>query len=323
MLQRMGKTNIYGLKNGTSGWLLAGYQLETGADRLGLPEPSPEGLSAAEVYAAKLASEDGVRYVDIPALQAIMARRQEETVYLVDVRTREEYEQGHIPGFRWFPGGQVVQRSDDVMVVKNCTVVFCCDRKARATFTASWYRQIGLKEIYAVDGGTSAWAEGGLALEKGMPEPAISGIAEASAKVRRLAPEALQSAQHPVTLFVDTSQDFAQGHVPGARWIPRGSLELQIGDIASSKETPVAVTCTDGHNSVLAGATLRDMGYQEVSVLEGGMAAWHKASLPVEQGLAGVMSAPTDMVNPGPDRNFADRINYLRWETALGEKFAK
>ena len=110
VLQRMGLTNIFGLKNGTSGWVLAGYELETGADRLDLPEPSPEGLAAAEAYADTLAAEDGVRYMDIPRLQAMLANREKEPAFFVDVRRAEEYETGHIPGFRWFPGGQVVQR---------------------------------------------------------------------------------------------------------------------------------------------------------------------------------------------------------------------
>lgn len=72
----------------------------------------------------------------------------------------------------------------------------------------------------------------------------------------------------------------------------------------------------------MAGATLKEMGYQNVSVLEGGMAAWRQAGLAVEQGLSGVMRSPTDVVVSGPDRNFADVMNYLRWETALGEKYA-
>ena len=147
VLQRMGLTNIFGLKNGTSGWVLAGYELETGADRLDLPDPSPEGLAAAEAYADKLAAEDGVRYMDIPKLQAMLANREKEAAFFVDVRRVEEYETGHIPGFRWFPGGQVVQRSDDVLVVKNCPVVFACDQKARSTFIASWYRQFGFDEV--------------------------------------------------------------------------------------------------------------------------------------------------------------------------------
>ena len=322
VLQRMGLTNIFGLKNGTSGWVLAGYELETGADRLDLPEPSPEGLAAAEAYADTLAAEDGVRYMDIPRLQAMLANREKEPAFFVDVRRAEEYETGHIPGFRWFPGGQVVQRSDDVLVVKNCPVVFACDQKARCTFIASWYRQFGFDEVYAVEGGTTAWAAAGLDLEKGMPEDATYGLDQAKERVRPLSPQDLQVASPQVTLFVDTSQDFARGHVPGARWAPRGWLEFHIAGLAPDKKASIAVTGNDGANAALAGATLMDLGYENVSVLEGGMAAWNRAGLAVESGLSGVMSPPTDMVPSGPDRNYADMMTYLRWETALGEQFA-
>jgi rhodanese-related sulfurtransferase len=322
ILQRMGLPNVYGLKNGTSGWVLAGHQLETGADRVQLPEPSPEAVAAAEEYAAKLAAEDGVRYLDVPGLQGMMERRNKETVYLVDVRTAEEYAAGHMPGFRWFPGGQAVQRSDDVAVVKNCPIVFACDRKARATYAASWYRQMGYQEVYAVDGGTAAWTASGRALEQGMPEELPAGYAEARATVTLVSPQELHASPPPAVIFVDTSQDFARGHTPGARWVPRGWLELWIGDIVPAKETPVAVTCHDGRSSVLAGVTLKELGCPHVSVLDGGMAAWQKAGLPVEKGLAGVMAPPTDVVLSGPDRNFADMQNYLRWEEALGNKYA-
>ena len=322
VLQRMGLKNVYGLKNGTSGWLLAGYQLETGADRVTLAPPSPDGVAAAEAYAARLALEDGVRFLDIAALQAMLARRERETVYLIDVRTQEEYTAGHIPGFRWFPGGQAIQRSDDVAVVHNCPIVFACDRQARATLTASWYRQMGFHEVYAVDGGTTAWAARGLSLETGLAEPSPFGLDTARSQVPLLSPQALQASQPPVTIFVETSQDFARGHTPGAHWVPRGWLELRIAEVAPTRETPVAVTCLDGRSATLAGATLKELGYQSVAVLDGGMAAWQKAGLPVEKGLAGVMAPPNDVVLSGPERNFADMMNYLRWEEALGYKYA-
>ncbi len=322
VLQRMGLPNVYGLKNGTSGWVLAGQQLETGADRVQLPDPSPEAVAAAEAYAAKLAAEDGVRYLDVAALQAMMQRRNRETVYLVDVRTSEEYAVGHIPGFRWFPGGQAVQRSDDVAVVKNCPIVFACDRKARATQTASFYRQMGHEEVYVVDGGTTAWEASGRALEKGMPEELPAGYEAARGWLKLVSPRELQASPPGAVIFVDTSQDFARGHVPGARWVPRGWLEFWIADIVPAKDTPLTVTCHDGRGSVLAGATLKELGYAQVSVLEGGMLAWQKAGLPAEKGLAGVMAPPTDVVLSGPDRNFADMQNYLRWEEALGYKYA-
>ena len=63
-LQRMGVPNTYGLRNGTSGWILAGLELEYGADRLALTQPSENGLAAAEAYAARVWSRvpgSGVR----------------------------------------------------------------------------------------------------------------------------------------------------------------------------------------------------------------------------------------------------------------------
>jgi rhodanese-related sulfurtransferase len=318
----MGIPKVFGLKNGTAGWVLAGHKLETGADRVQLPEPSAAGAAAAEAYAAKLAAEDGVRYLDIPALKSVMARRDQATIYFIDVRTSEEYAAGHIPGFRWFPGGQAVQRSDDAAVVKNCQVVFACDKKARATLIASWYRQMGFREVFAVDGGTGAWVASGGSLETGMPEEVPAGYQEARAKVKTVSPRDLQASPPAAVIFVDTSQDFARGHVPGARWVPRGWMELWIGDVVPSKTASIVVTCADGRASALAAVTLGELGYQEVSILDGGMAAWQKAGLPLEKGLAGVMTPPTDVVPAGPDRNFADMQNYLRWEEALGQKYA-
>jgi len=327
VLQRMGRQNVLGLKNGTSGWVLAGFELESGADRVGLPQPSAEGLAAAEAYADQLAAEDGVRYLDIPALQQMLERARTETVYFVDVRTTEEYREGHIPGFRWFPGGQAVQRSDEVAVVRNTPIIFACDDKVRSTITASWYRQLGHEEVYAVAGGVGAWAAAGLDVETGGPAEPVLGLEAANAGTREISPQELEreraSDSGSAVIFVDTSGDFAQGHVPGARWTPRGWLELQIGGLVPDKDTSITVSCRDGQNSVFAAATLRDMGYSSVAVLSGGMNAWRAAGLPVETGLSGVMSPPTDLVASGPDRNYADMMNYLRWETALGEKYAE
>ena len=88
------------------------------------------------------------------------------------------------------------------------------------------------------------------------------------------------------------------------------------------RSSHVVVTCTDGLNAVLAGGVLKETGYQQVTVLEGGMAAWQQAGLAVEQGLSGVMSPPHDVLPMGIDRNWADAMHYLRWEEALGKKYA-
>ena len=125
-----------------------------------------------------------------------------------------------------------------------------------------------------------------------------------------------------VVLFVDTSQDFSGGHTPGARWLSRSWLEIEIGEMAPDKNTSITVTCSTGRNSALAAVTLGELGYANVSVLEGGMNAWREAGLPVEQGLTGIVRPPADINYLGVDRSYGEMMNYLRWETELGFKYA-
>ena len=186
--------------------------------------------------------------------------------------------------------------------MKNCPIVFCCDGRARAAITASWYRQMGHRAGVCGawwDGGE--WQSAGEALEQGHSLTQPLGLEEARSKVRMLAPSDVPVASDAsITLvgtsggpaayvrgadespaadasiiFVGTSQQFAEAHVPGSRWVPRGWLEAQIGDVAPDKAAPVVVTCVDGVASTFAGAALADEGYADVSVLEGGMRAWH------------------------------------------------
>jgi 3-mercaptopyruvate sulfurtransferase SseA len=82
------------------------------------------------------------------------------------------------------------------------------------------------------------------------------------------------------------------------------------------------VTDEDGGDAVLSAATLMEMGYSDVAALAGGAEAWRQEGRQLEQGLTGVLRAPDDVVPAGPDRGFADMINYLRWEERLGHKYA-
>lgn len=338
LLQRMGYRKVYDLRNGTMGWGMAELELEHGSQRLDLPPPSPQALAAGEAFAAQVAAEDGVRLLSIPALQELMDRASSDNVYLIDVRTIQEYGAGHIPGFQWSPGGQAVQRTDDLVGVRNGHVVFACDGRVRATVTASWFRQMGFPNVYAVDGGTHAWVAAGLHLEQSRTQQASAGYDEglqedlpfgyehAKTRSEQLTPAALQarlaSGQAPTVICVDTSREFSNGHVPGAQWVPRGWLEIRMAAAVPAKTTPVVVTCANGRQSVLAAATLQDLGYQQVAVLSDGVQAWRRAGLPLEQGLSGVMSPPNDVLSMGTDRNWADAMHYLRWEEDLGHKYA-
>lgn len=322
VLQRMAlEREVVGLKNGTAGWMLAGHELEFGADRDALPSVTAEGRAAAEQYARRCAEEDGVELIGVGQLDDLVERSQSESVYFIDVRTDAEHEAGHIPGFRWFPGGQAVQRSDDVAIVHHAPIVFACDGIARAALTASWYRQMGHRHVYALEGGIGAWTDAGRSLESGFEavEPLL--LKKAREIVELVEPDEAFDPLDARVIHVGTSQEFADGHPPGAEWEPRGRLE-DDSFAGAYDGTPLIVICEDGRQSLLAARTLLERGWSEVSAVVGGMAAYREAGLPLEYGLSGVLSPPNDILTFGPQRGFADMQHYLRWETALGEKYA-
>jgi rhodanese-related sulfurtransferase len=321
-LKRLGVPNVYALKNGTMGWQLAGLELDTGSNRLTLPKPTTQGLQRAEAAARKVAETEGVRFVDVTAARQLLASAGSQNVYAFDVRTREEYSAGHIPGFSWVPGGQAVQATDNFVAVRNGTLLFACDGIVRAAMTASWFRQMGHPYTYVLDGGSEAWRAADLTLETGLTDETPFGIEAARARVAMLSPAQLDGrlkTDAPSVIFAGTSDEFSRGHVPGSHWLSRSWLEPRIAEIVPSRATTIAVTCADGVNAALAAATLRDLGYEHVVALDGGLGAWAKAGLTIETGLTGVTDAPNDVLPVR--RSYAEMLNYLRWEEELGEKY--
>ena len=262
----MGLPNpIVALENGTMGWELAGLTLERGASRWP-PAPSPAGRALAAKVAKRVAAEDGVPLISADDVKALVARGDRENVYILDVRTADEYASSHIAGAVWAPGGQAVQATDEYVGVRAATVVLACDGFARSVMTAAWLRRMGLPNAVALAGGLAAWKQAGGAVESGHPSAPVWGWEEVRRRVRTIAPGPLGDA---AVIDVDTSDVYARGHVPGATWMCRSRLELEIGTVAPDTARPVVVTCADGVQSTLAAVTLADIGYSAVRVLDG------------------------------------------------------
>jgi rhodanese-related sulfurtransferase len=324
-LRKMGVENVFALKNGTMGWQLAGLELETGSSRLELPAPSHANAQAAATRARKLAADAGVRFVDSHEVPSVLASAAAENVYALDVRTREEYASGHIPGFRWAPGGQLVQATNSYVAVKAGVIILACDGFVRSSMTATWLREMGFPNVIAVVGGTSAWRSSGQALEAGNYSPPPFGSEAASFRVQRLPVADLKgrlgAASPPAVIFTGTSEEFSDAHLPAASWLPRGWLELRIRDRVPNLDAGVIVTSSDSDavGPVLAAEALMDMGYKDVAVIDGGQKASRAVGFPLESGLAGVTQAPDDVLPAR--RSYAEMLNYLRWEEELGRKY--
>ena len=108
---------VVALKNGTMGWHLAGFSLEHG-NRNHAPAPGSEALAKARALAAGVAKRFGIRRIDRAGLARLTAQ-QDRTTYVFDVRSPEEFAQGHLHGAVNAPGGQLVQATDMYMATRN------------------------------------------------------------------------------------------------------------------------------------------------------------------------------------------------------------
>jgi phage shock protein E len=85
----------------------------------------------------------------------------------------------------------------------------------------------------------------------------------------------------PFLLDVRTTEEFAEGRVPGARNVPVRELEARLAEVP--KDRPVVVYCHSGSRAALASRLLRERGYTDVREMTGSMMAWEAAKLPVER----------------------------------------
>jgi glyoxylase-like metal-dependent hydrolase (beta-lactamase superfamily II)/rhodanese-related sulfurtransferase len=114
-------------------------------------------------------------------------------------------------------------------------------------------------------------------------------LAEAAAVVPFMSLEELKAqvdsrAADLVVLDVRERDAYEEGHIPGARLLPRGQLELRVNQDLPDPTPRILAYCEFGRISTLAAATLRGMGYQRAVALDGGMTAWREAGFPVQIG---------------------------------------
>lgn len=104
---------------------------------------------------------------------------------------------------------------------------------------------------------------------------------------RTLAPAgltALVNREDAVVIDVSASGDFEKGHIAGARSLPSVDFKPDHKRLPASKTTPVVLTCRTGMASAKVAAQLKKGGYEQVHWLDGGVAAWQQAGLPLVKG---------------------------------------
>ena len=93
----------------------------------------------------------------------------------------------------------------------------------------------------------------------------------------------LMNRDKAVVIDVCEPDEFARGHVIGAKNLPLGQLEDKLSQVVKNKATHVVMVCQVGARSARAAATARKLGFENVQSLSGGLRAWTAASMPTEK----------------------------------------
>jgi len=313
------RNKVVSLKDGTMAWHLAGLEVVHGATRKP-PEVSAHGLRSAAEAAARVAARCGIARIDKCALESWRAEAAQRSLYVLDVRSPEEYEAGHLRDARSAPGGQLVQETDSHMATWGARVILVDDNGVRATMTASWLKQMGWPDIAVLATGPTDgdW-------ETGPYVPRVPGLEAASApQIDALDLRDRLAAGKVTVIDLNLSTRYGLGHIPGAWFAIRSRLGVALAMLPSHQA--IVLTSPDGVLAALAAVELQVIASVPVMTLVGGTQAWVRAGLPLERGATRMADQPDDVfLSPrerGQNREAAMR-EYLTWEINLVNDMAE
>ena len=109
-------------------------------------------------------------------------------------------------------------------------------------------------------------------------------IRSVKSAIREISVVEAREAQEKGAFVVDVREadEWAQGRVPGAIFIPRGFLEQRIEDKVKDKTADVVLYCAGGTRSAFAARALAELGYTRVSSVVGGFGKWKEAGYPID-----------------------------------------
>jgi glyoxylase-like metal-dependent hydrolase (beta-lactamase superfamily II)/rhodanese-related sulfurtransferase len=131
-----------------------------------LTEALRVNMSGRKSVAQLLAeAASAVPFMSMSELSARIASRQNDLVVL-DVREKDAYDAGHMPGAMFLPRGQLELRVNEAFPDPNVRIVAVCEFGKISTLAAATLRSLGFVHAAALDGGMTAWREAGFAVEK-------------------------------------------------------------------------------------------------------------------------------------------------------------
>ena len=123
-----------------------------------------------------------------------------------------------------------------------------------------------------------AVASGGMLLWPAVQGATAGGVSAAQAVQ-------LMNRERAGVVDVSEADEFALGHVGGAKNVPVGQLEARLTDAVKNKGVPLILVCPNGSRANRALAVAKKLGYEQAQVLTGGLKSWKEANLPIEKAM--------------------------------------
>ncbi len=312
-LGQMGYRQVAVMAGGSAAWKAAGFELFTGVN---VPSKAFGELVEHRCHTPHIAAAELKRRLDAG-----------EQVLIVDSRPIGEFRNMSIPGAFDCPGAELVYRVPDRLRSPDSLVVVNCAGRTRSIIGAQSLRNARLPNpVVALENGTMGWELAGLDLARGrvdaLPPPSPEGLAKARALaddvaerfgIQRIDDGVLarfegEAERRTLYIFdVRSPEDYAAGHLSGARSAPGGQLVQATDAYMATRNARIVLVDTDGVRAVMTGSWLVQMGWPEVYVLDGGLAGrplMHGASVPANPE---VDSAKVATVAPAELKTMIDR----------------
>lgn len=106
------------------------------------------------------------KYREVSPTQATQLINREDAVVL-DVRSMNEFQEGHIGGARNVPFDALEKHRAQLDKLADRPVIVCCTAGARSPKAAGWLTAHGFESVYLLAGGIRAWQSENLPLVKG------------------------------------------------------------------------------------------------------------------------------------------------------------
>jgi rhodanese-related sulfurtransferase len=193
----------------------------------------------------------------------------------------------NIPGGIDCPGAELVYRVHDLVRSPETLVVVNCAGRTRSIIGAQSLINAGIpNRVVALKNGTMGWHLAGLTLEHGQsrhaPAPSAAALAKARAAAARVAErcgiaaieparleEFRREADRTLYLFdVRTPEEYEAGHLPGARSAPGGQLVQATDAYVGTRGARLVLVDGESVRAPMTASWLRQMGWDEVYVIE-------------------------------------------------------